>query len=119
MKYVRQDVRESFRVAGHFKRNIEAFLHAEFFHGVSEFFGAHVDPLRVRAKMTTAAETIPAMATGDMAFANDEIAVRKSLHMIADKIDNPNKFMTDSHRHWNRFLRPRIPVVDVNIGAAD
>ncbi len=69
--------------------------------------------------MTTPSETIPAMAAGNMPFSNDEIAARKSLHMIADKIDNPDKFMTDRHRHWNRFLRPRIPVVDVDIGATD
>jgi len=69
--------------------------------------------------MTAPSEAIATMATSDVPFTNNEIAARKSLHVIADKIDNPNKFMTDGHRHWNRFLRPRIPVVDVDISAAD
>ena len=69
--------------------------------------------------MTAPSETIAAMATGNMPFTNNEIAARKSLHMIADEIDNPDKFMTDGHRHRDRLLRPRVPVVDVNVGAAD
>lgn len=37
---------QSFRVPRHFKRNVKAFFHAELFHGVGEFFGAHVESER-------------------------------------------------------------------------
>ncbi len=36
-----------------------------------------------------------------------------------DKIYNSSKLMTDCHRNINRFLRPRVPVVNVNISSAD
>ena len=69
--------------------------------------------------MTPAGKAITAMSTRDVTFADNEITGRESFHVIADKIDNTDKFMTDRHRHWNRFLRPLVPVVDMNIGTAD
>ena len=44
---------------------------------------------------------------------------RKAFHVIADALDDADKFMPDDHRHRNGFLRPGVPVVDVNVGAAD
>ena len=79
----------------------------------------HADALRVRAKMTPAGETIAAMSADDVAFAGDEIARRKTLHAIADAFDHADEFMADDHRHRDRFLRPRVPVINVNVGAAD
>jgi hypothetical protein len=69
--------------------------------------------------MTPAGKTITAMSTRDVTFADNEIAGRESFHVIAGMIDDTDKFMTDRHRHWNRFLRPLVPVVDMNIGTAD
>ena len=43
VKHVRQDVDESFRAAGHFERDVEAFFHSELLHPVGQFFGAHVE----------------------------------------------------------------------------
>ena len=43
----------------------------------------------------------------------------KPFDPIADALDDADKFVADDHRHRNRFLRPRIPVVNVNVGAAD
>jgi hypothetical protein len=54
-----------------------------------------------------------------MAFADHEIATRKAFYVIANKIDNADKLMTDGHRHRNRFLGPGVPVIDVHVGSAD
>src|SRR5207249_5393689 len=79
----------------------------------------YADPFRVRTKMATAGETIAAMSASDVAFADDEIARRETLHVIANKIDNASKFVPDGHRHGDRFLRPSVPVIDVYVCSAD
>src|SRR6516165_5889418 len=77
------------------------------------------DALCIRAKMTPPRQTIAAMSAGDVSLAHDEIAARKSFYVVADSINHTSELMTDRHRHWNGFLRPLIPVVDVHIGTAD
>ena len=79
----------------------------------------HADALRVRAKMTAAGETIAAMSAGDVTFPRNEIAWRKTFHVIADVFDHADKLVADDHRNRDRFLRPRVPVVNVNVGPAD
>ena len=75
--------------------------------------------LCIRAKMPPAGQTIPAMAAGDVTFTDDEIARSEPLDMVADGIDHPDKLMPDRHRNGDRLLCPRIPIVNVDIGAAD
>jgi len=77
------------------------------------------DALRVWAKVTTAGQTIPAMPASDVTFPNDEIALRKPAHICSHRRDLPDEFVADGHRHGNGLLRPIIPVVNVNISAAD
>ena len=79
----------------------------------------HADAFRVRAKMTPPGETVAAMTTNDVAFGGDDFAWRKIVDSAADSIDHADEFMTDHHRHRDRLLRPRIPVVNMNVGAAD
>ena len=69
--------------------------------------------------MPPSGEAIPTMPTGDVAFGNDDIASGKTLDVIANAIHNTDKFVTNDHRHWNRFLRPGIPIIDVYVRAAD
>jgi hypothetical protein len=64
-------------------------------------------------------QTITAVSTGDVSLADDEVAARESLDVITDGINDTSKLVTNGHRHWNSFLRPVIPVVDVYVGAAD
>src|SRR5438034_273393 len=80
---------------------------------------ANADALRVRTKMTTAGETIPAMSAGDVAFPDDEVAFGKSAHICSHRCDLTDKFVADCHRHGNGLLRPIIPIINVNISAAD
>src|SRR5215831_12131982 len=79
----------------------------------------HADTLRVWTKMAPAREAIATMSAGDVAFAHDQVALCKPFHMIAYIIDNAYKLMPDCHRHRNRLLRPGVPVVDVQVRAAD
>ena len=79
----------------------------------------HADPLRVRAKMAPSGETIPAMSAGDVTFANDEVAFRETFHVITNKIDNAHELVADSHRHRDRLLCPRVPIVNVDISSTD
>ena len=39
--------------------------------------------------------------------------------MIADPVDHADEFVADHHRHRDRLLRPRVPVIYVDVGAAD
>jgi hypothetical protein len=59
------------------------------------------------------------MSARDVTLADNEIAAREPFHVIADKIDNADKFVADRHRHRDRFLRPGVPVIYVDVGAAD
>jgi hypothetical protein len=59
------------------------------------------------------------MPARDVTLADNKIAAREPFHVIADKIDNADKFVADCHGHRDRFLRPGVPVIDVDVGAAD
>src|SRR3954469_5115505 len=69
--------------------------------------------------MTPPGHAVAAAAAHDVPLAADEIAdleaadVRAALHDLADEL------VPDHQRHRNRLLRPRVPVVDVQVGAAD
>ena len=75
--------------------------------------------LGVGAKMSAAGKTIAAMSAGNMTFADDKIALGKPAYIAADAINFADELVPDRHRDRDRFLRPRIPVVNVNIGAAN
>src|ERR1051325_11926838 len=79
----------------------------------------HADTLRVGTQVTPTGQTIPAMAAGDVTFADDEIALGKTLHLIADKIDNADEFVADRHGHGDGLLCPGVPIVNVDIGFAE
>src|SRR6202020_1478988 len=52
-------------------------------------------------------------------YSGDAIAGTKAAHLAADFDYFSRVFMSDRHRHGHRFLRPRIPIVNMHIGAAD
>src|SRR6266516_1903341 len=79
----------------------------------------HANALRVRAKMTPPGQAIATVSTGDVSLAHNEIALCKSFHVIADVLDDADKLVADSHRHRNCFLRPCVPVVDVDVRSAN
>ena len=79
----------------------------------------HADALDVRAQMPPSGQAVAAAAADHVTFAAHEIARVKIVDVGADFHDLADELMADRHRHGNGALRPFVPVVDVNIGAAD
>ena len=59
------------------------------------------------------------MSTGDVSLAYHEITFCEAFNVIAYRIDNAYKFVTNYYRHWNGLLCPCVPVVNVHVGPAD
>jgi hypothetical protein len=69
--------------------------------------------------MTPPGETIAATPAHDVTFPADKIAGVKVLD-VGSNFDNlSTKFVTDDQRHVNHGLCPLVPVVDVQVGAAN
>ena len=79
----------------------------------------HTDSLCILAQMSSACEAISAAAAYDVSFAGDDFAREEVLNIRTHFDDFADEFMADHHRYGNRLLGPCIPVVDVQIGAAD
>ena len=79
----------------------------------------HADALCVWAKVAATSETITAVPAGDVTFADNEIAFGETFNMIPDAIDYSDEFVADGHRHWDRLLRPRVPVIYMYVRPAD
>ena len=76
-------------------------------------------PLRVLAQVPAAGQAIAAAAADDVSLAADDLAGVKILDVRADLDDFADELMADDHRHRDGLLRPGVPFVDVQIGAAD
>ena len=79
----------------------------------------NADAQCIWAEVAAAGETIPAMPASDVTLPDNKIALRKSAHICSNRRDLADEFVANGHRHGNCLLRPIIPVVNVNIGAAD
>ena len=77
------------------------------------------DTLGVRAQVTASGQTISTMPAGNMPLPDDEIALGKTAHVRSGRCNFPDKLVTNGHRHWDRLLRPGVPVINVNIGTTD
>ena len=69
--------------------------------------------------MPPAGEAVSAMTTDDVAFGGDQLTFAEVVHTGPDSLDHANELVADDHRDRNGFLRPRIPIVDMQVGAAD
>src|SRR5581483_5853009 len=79
----------------------------------------HTQALTVRTKMAPPSEAVAAAAAGYVAFTADQFAGMKIGDVRADRNDLADEFMADNHGHWNGRLGPRVPVINVEIGAAN
>src|SRR5262249_55565419 len=79
----------------------------------------HTDALGVCAQMTPPREAIAAAPAHDVAFSADDIAREEVADVRTDLDDPADELMPDRHRHGNGLLRPIVPLVDVDVGAAD
>ena len=77
------------------------------------------DAARLRIEVEFARARGAALHADDVALAGDALADLEIAHVAADLDDLAGIFMADDHRHRNRLLRPGIPFVDVDIGAAN
>ena len=77
------------------------------------------DPFGIFAEMASSGETVSTTTTNHMSFTTDHFT-RMEVGDIGTNLDDfADKFMTDHHRDGNRFLSPRIPLVNVDIGSTD
>src|SRR5205085_7413730 len=93
-------------------------------HGERDVFGecpgavdAHT--LCMSTEMTTPSETVPAAAAHHVPFAADDLAGMKINHVGANSDDFSDEFVSNRHRNWDGGARPIVPVVDVDVSAAD
>src|ERR1041385_9138436 len=69
--------------------------------------------------MTTACETVATAPTNHVAFAANNFSRMKIRHIRSDFDDLADKFMSDHQRNFYRAFGPGVPVVNVNVRAAD
>ena len=79
----------------------------------------HADALRVRAQVAPPGQTIAAAPADDVPFPADQIPGMKVGHVRADFDNLSAEFVPDYERHMDRGSRPVVPIVDVQVGAAD
>src|SRR5207248_4795487 len=79
----------------------------------------HADPDRVPAQVPLAGATVAAVATSDVALRADPLALAEARHRAADGGDLAGELVADHHRDRDRLLRPRVPIEDVDVRAAD
>jgi|GEM_PF-3557298 len=79
----------------------------------------HSDTLGLRTKVPTPGQTVPAMTTDDVAFSTDHVPRLKIVNIGTNFQNAANEFMTNHHWNGYRALSPSVPIVDMQIGAAD
>ena len=73
----------------------------------------------ILASLDIAGMAVTAMVAGNVPFARDALADVQPGHAFTESGDFADVFMTDGHGRLDMQLRPRIPVVDVYVRAAD
>ena len=76
-------------------------------------------PDGVRAEVPPAGHAVAAAAADDVPLAADEVARLEVGDVRADLDDLADELVADDERHRDRLLRPGVPLVDVEVGAAD
>jgi len=62
---------------------------------------------------------IAAASADYVSFAADDLADFDVADVVADFFDGSDEFVARDKRGFDCFLRPAVPVVDVDVGAAD
>src|SRR5262249_43461023 len=79
----------------------------------------HPDTVSVRTEVAATGETIAAASAYDVALTAHDIVREEVGHIGANLDDLANKLVADRHKHKDGLLRPFVPLVDVNVDAAD
>ena len=73
----------------------------------------------VVAELASAALAVAAVTTRDVALTRHPLPDLEPGHVAAELGDLAHELVSDHHRHRDRRLRPGVPAMDVQIGAAD
>ena len=77
------------------------------------------DPDGVRAQSSPARHTVAASAADDVAFRADDLARVDRGYILTQLDDFPDELVADDETWLDGVLRPLVPRVDVEVGAAD
>src|SRR6185312_7836669 len=79
----------------------------------------HADSLCMRAEMPPSRQAVPAAAADHMSLAAHDHARMKVVNIRSRFYDLADEFVPDHQRCRDRALCPLVPLVDVQVGAAD
>ncbi len=79
----------------------------------------HPDTLRVGAEVAAAGQAVAAMPADDVPFAGDQLALGQAGHAVAGVLHRSDIFVADDQRRLDGARGPRVPFVDMHVGAAD
>ena len=93
-------------------------------HWQSDVFGEssraiYADALGVSTLLPAAGHAVTAASTDDVPFAADDFTGMKIVDVGTDGDYFANEFMTDDQGHGDGALGPFVPVMNVQVGAAD
>ena len=93
-------------------------------HGQDDVLGERAravdaDALGIRTEMPPTGQAVAAEPAHDVALAADDQSGLEVDHVGADLDDLAHELVADHQGHGNGLGRPRVPVVDVQVGAAD
>jgi hypothetical protein len=79
----------------------------------------HAHAQRVGAEVAASGQAVPAMAADDVSFGTDEITDLVTMHVAAHRDDASDEFVACDGAGLDGLLGPRVPIVDMHVGAAD
>ena len=77
------------------------------------------DAAGVGAEVAAAGHAVATAPADDVALAADQVAYLEVVDVGADLDDLADELVADHQRHRDRRLRPGVPGVDMEVGAAD
>ena len=81
--------------------------------------GVDADDLHVLADVRLADAALQTLAAGHVHLGGNEVAFLHAGDFIADSFHDAAEFVARNQRRMNAALRPLVPLVDVQVGAAD
>ena len=107
----------------HVARDVRV-VHPDVGHRQRQVFGERAgaidaDALGVLAEVPAAGQAVSTPAADNVALAADDLADVEVLDVGADLDDLADKLVADHHRDRDCPIRPGVPRLDVNVGAAD
>ena len=81
--------------------------------------GVDADDLHVLADVRLADAALQALAAGHVHLGGDEVAFLHAGDIVADGLDGAAELVAGNERRMNAALRPLVPLINVQVGAAD